>query len=162
MSIINDNLNILNIINDNPLDDYYKIEKTNGMVNKKNIYKNENNDIYLNSDNNINNSFKIKNLKNIEYGIDENGNPIRISGYPQDIKKDKNQRLIAYITKEGDKNILIDLNGNKIEKKNKEGDYEYPFLLNILIKDFDVQHPEIRTNDEMVYKYINLKKNIIK
>ena len=79
----------------------------------------------------------------------------------QNKKKDKNHRLIAYIKKEGEKNILLDLNGNKILNKNKEGDYEYPFLLNVLIKDSDVQHPETRSNDEK--KYINLafKNNII-
>ena len=46
----------------------------------------------------------------------------------------KKPRLIAYI-KEGNgnnNNELFDLNGNKIENKNKEGDFEFPFALNIL------------------------------
>ena len=43
--------------------------------------------------------------------------------------------------------------------KNKEGDYEYPFLLNVIIKDFDVQHPELSINGERKYSN-NINDNI--
>ena len=152
MNIINDNLNILNIINDNSLDEINKIEKTNDIINKndeKNNLINGYDETYLNNKIYIK---KIKNLSNIKYGIDENGNPINIYEYYKNMNvKKKKPRLIAYIASEKNKNELIDLNGNKIMKKNKEGDYEFPFKLNILIKDFDVQHPELRINGERAY-----------
>ena len=51
-----------------------------------------------------------------------------------------------------EKNYLIDINGNIIPKI-EEGDYIYKqksekdkFTKSILIKDFDVQNPELRVN----------------
>jgi len=112
------------------------------------------------------NILKQKILKNAKYGIDENGNPVNILEYYKkintaDIKK---PRLIAYIKEDNgnNKNELFDLNGNKIENKNKEGDFEFPFALNILIKNFDVQHPELRIHGERKYKdNIDFKDNQI-
>ena len=108
---------------------------------------------------------------NIKYGIDENGNPINIKEYYKSINESVNlnsntsifsgitsinQKLkkpIAYITKdENDNNILIDLKGNKITTKNKDGDYDFPLQLHVIIKDFDVKHPELRVNGERYYK----------
>ena len=61
------------------------------------------------------------------------------------------KRLVAYIIKdENNENVLVNLNGNKIIK-NKEGDYEFPFQIKLLIKDFDVMHPELRLTGERIY-----------
>ena len=108
---------------------------------------------------------------NIKYGIDETGNPINIKEYYKSINDSVNfnsntsifsgftnmtQKLkkpIAYITKdENNNNILIDLKGNKITTKNKDGDYDFPLQLHVVIKDFDVKHPELRVNGERFYK----------
>ena len=112
------------------------------------------------------NIIKAKILKNAKYGIDENGNPVNILEYYKNINSvdTKKPRLIAYIKEdnENNNNELFDLNGNKIENKNKEGDFEFPFALNILIKNFDVQHPELRINGERKYKdNIDFKDNQI-
>jgi hypothetical protein len=109
---------------------------------------------------------KPKILKNVKYGIDENGNPVNILEYYKSINTadNKKPRLIAYIKEDNgnNNNELFDLNGNKIEKKNKEGDFEFPFALNILIKNFDVQHPELRIHGERKYKdNIDFKDNQI-
>ena len=114
---------------------------------------------------------KIPITSNIKYGIDESGNPINIKEYYKSINDSVNlnsnssiftgitsitQKLkkpIAYITKdENNNNILIDLQGNKITSKNKEGDYDLSLKLHVIIKDFDVKHPELRVNGERSYK----------
>jgi hypothetical protein len=64
----------------------------------------------------------------------------------------KLKRPIAYIAKdEKGNNILLDLKGNIINKRNKEGDYYFPLELHITVKDFDVKHPELRVNGERYY-----------
>ena len=102
-----------------------------------------------------NNIIKQDFLNDIKYGIDENGNPMNIKDYYKNIGNNKGnnkKRPIAYIIKDqNNNNILIDLKGNKILQKNKEGDYEFPFHFKILIKDFDVKHPELRINGERLY-----------
>lgn len=101
---------------------------------------------------------------NIEYGIDENGNPMDIKYYYKNINtnisnlsksrifgtSNREPKPIAFIIKDknSNNNILIDLKGNPILNKNKDGDYEFPLKLNILIKNFDVQNPELRVNGE--------------
>ena len=93
--------------------------------------------------------------KNIKYGIDETGNPVDVNQYYKNIniKTTSKKRLVAYIIKdENNENILIDLNGNKIIK-NKDGDYEFPFHLKLLIKGFDVSHPELRLTGEGIYNF---------
>ena len=114
---------------------------------------------------------KIFSRNNIQYGIDESGNPINIKEYYKSINESVNlnsntsifsgitsmnpklKKPIAYITKdENDNNILIDLKGNKITTKNKDGDYDFPLQLHVIIKDFDVKHPELRVNGERYYK----------
>ena len=114
---------------------------------------------------------KIPITSNIKYGIDESGNPINIKEYYKSINDSINlnsnssiftgitsitQKLkkpIAYITKdENNNNILIDLQGNKITSKNKDGDYDLSLKLHVMIKDFDVKHPELRVNGERSYK----------
>ena len=101
----------------------------------------------------------------IQYGIDDNGNPMDIKDYYKNINTNtsnlsksrisgtsttREPKPVAFIIKDKNTNdnILIDLNGNPILNKNKDGDYEYPLKLNILIKNFDVQHPELRINGE--------------
>ena len=111
-------------------------------------------------------------FSNIIYGIDESGNPMNIKEYYKSINEsvysntntsifsgltsmtnNKLKRPIAYITKDEDgNNILVDLKGNVITQKNKEGDYDFPLELHVIIKDFDVKHPELRVNGERYYK----------
>ena len=119
-------------------------------------------------------SNKILNIKdiNIRYGIDENGNPINISEYFKKSKHQKSQslkipKLVAYIIKDNqNKNILIDLNGNPIINKNKDGDYDHKLEKHIIIKDFDVKNPELRINGESnkninsEFEFNELNKNI--
>ena len=121
---------------------------------------------------NINNSIKnFIHYSNIKYGIDESGNPMNIKDYYKSINDSvysntntsifsgltsmTNSRLkrpIAYIAQdEKGNNILLDLKGNLITKKNKEGDYDFPLQLHVIIKDFDVKHPELRINGERNY-----------
>ena len=116
--------------------------------------------------------------KNIKYGIDESGNPINIKDYYKSINdsiiqntnssifsgitnySQKLKKPIAYIVKdENNNNILVDLKGNKITSKNKDGDYDFPLKLHVIIKDFDVKHPELRVNGERYYKNENLDIN---
>ena len=122
----------------------------------------------------INNSKKnFRQYSKIKYGIDESGNPMNIKDYYRSINdsvsntntsiysgltsmtNNRLKRPIAYITQdEKGKNILIDLKGNLITKKNKEGDYDFPLQMHVIIKDFDVKHPELRINGERNYNEI--------
>ena len=134
-------------------------ETTDNKENEDNnlLYTNEINEIKQNI-NESNFNFQTKNINNhnsmneIKYGIDENGNPMNINEYYKNInskKVNKMKKPIAYIIKDkNNENILVDLNGNRIKEKNKDGDYEFPFQFKILIKDFDVKHPELRINGE--------------
>ena len=73
-------------------------------------------------------------------------------------RKNKNQRPIAYIITGKNNNILVDLKGNEVNEKNKEGDYA-----KILINGFDVKYPELRINSEKNYSIENspkIKNNI--
>ena len=107
---------------------------------------------------------------NIKYGIDESGNPMNIKEYYKSVNESiysntnlsafsekislnkKLKKPIAYIAKdEKGNNILLDLKGNIINKRNKEGDYYFPLELHITVKDFDVRHPELRVNGERYY-----------
>ena len=102
-------------------------------------------------------------LDKIEYGIDENGNPIDIKNYNEEINNERNnidednknfsnnktnkiKKPVAYIIQKEEKgsNYLIDLKGNKIQKT-EDGYFNYKNdNIRLLIKDFDVQHPELR------------------
>ena len=90
---------------------------------------------------------KLEIPEGVKFGIDETGNPSNISQFidEENNEKDKN-KLIAYIIQQRDenKNYLVDKKG-KILEKTKEGDYLYKDgETYIVIKDFDVQHPELR------------------
>ena len=79
----------------------------------------------------------------IEYAIDENGNPFNFkhSNEESPIKKP-----VALIIQKENKldNYLIDLQGKKISKK-EDGYFNYKKEnTRVIIKDFDVQHPELR------------------
>ena len=79
----------------------------------------------------------------IEYAIDENGNPFNIKQINNDSSLKK---PVALIIQKGNKadNYLIDLQGNKISKM-EDGYFNYKHNnTRVIIKDFDVQHPELR------------------
>mgnify|MGYP006873055710 CR=1 FL=1 len=141
-----DELPNFNEIKDNKNENYtYNKENQDTNIINKMISKKKENNRYDN----------IILKKNIKYGIDETGNPIDVNQYYKNINNKiiNKKRLVAYIIKdENNKNILIDLNGNKIIR-NKEGDYEFPFQLKLLIKEFDVKHPELRLTGERIYNF---------
>jgi len=125
-----------------------KIEKMsikNMEVNKNIIGHKENS----NEINESNNELDEKFLENIDYGIDETGNPIDVKSYKEEISQNKNEKIkkvIAYIiiAKEKGKNHLIDLKG-KIIPKREDGDFYYNYNgVHIIIKNFDVQNPKLR------------------
>ena len=133
-------------------------QKKSNLENEDFSFNKENKDINIvnvignkKRENNTYDSIILK--RNIKYGIDETGNPMDVNQYYKNInnKTINKKRLVAYIIKdENNENVLVDLNGNKIIK-NKEGDYEFPFQLKLLIKDFDVKHPELRLIGERIY-----------
>ena len=88
--------------------------------------------------------------KSINDSVYSNTNTSIFSGLTSNNNKLK--RPIAYITKdEKGNNILMDLKGNIITNKNKEGDFVFPLELHVIVKDFDVKHPELRVNGERYY-----------
>ena len=128
--------------------------------NKEDINRNINNsDKDNNNNNNLNYNIKIDKyvLQNIEFAIDENGNPFNLKNYFKELKNKENQlnlknndnyirKPVAFIMKgkEKDKNYLIDLNGELIPKI-EDGYFSYKHNnIHIIIKDFDVQHPQLR------------------
>ena len=82
-------------------------------------------------------------FEQIEFAIDENGNPFNI----KQINKDTpNKKPVALIIKKENKgqNYLIDLQGKKIPKM-EDGYFNYKNEnIRVIIQDFDVQHPELR------------------
>ena len=102
---------------------------------------------------NKNNENNIINPKDAKYGIDENGNPIEIN--------DLNRNTIkAFILEKDDKNnYLIDNQGNFLQK-NENNDYYYKNGEElIIIKDFDVQHPELRIYGHRKIDFNEIKQN---
>ena len=77
----------------------------------------------------------------VKYGIDETGNPLNISKFFEE--ENNNKQLIAFIIQKQDKNnYLVDIKGNVLEKK-EDGDYLYKDGdTYVVIKDFDVKHPD--------------------
>ena len=172
------------------------ITNINNIKNKDIIGINIDEQIKKNENSNILDDIKIDKelLDNIEYGIDENGNPINLKSYYEEINNEKNNDInvenlsnnktnkikkpVAYIIQQEEKgkNYLIDLKGNKIPKM-EDGYFNYKNdNIRLLIKDFDVQHPELRVfgarkrdtlilNDEEEnidnHKSIEIKKLII-
>ena len=161
----NENINI----NKNLSKEYDKLQDEE-IKSKKEIINSDNNELEnnkLNSNENYkekNNDKKIIKLNifnEIKYGIDENGNPMNINEYYKNINKNNiKKKPVAYIIKDkNNENILVDLKGNKIIDKNKDGDYEFPFHFKILIKAFDVKHPELRVNGERDFEQNDIIEN---
>ena len=134
-----DNIDIIDI---NNID---RINIKNMEVNKSILEHKENYNVIKESKSGLDEKF----LENIEYGIDETGNPIDIKKYKEEISHNINditKKIIAYIiiSKEKGKNHLIDLNGNIIPKR-EDGDFYYNYNgIHIIIKNFDVQNPKLR------------------
>ena len=85
-------------------------------------------------------------LDKIEYAIDEKGNPFSIKNNNIENEKNKTKKPIAFIIQQIGKNdnYLIDIKGKNIPKLD-DGYYNYKNdNTRVLIKDFDVQHPELR------------------
>ena len=132
--------------------DNNKKEENNNEINNK-INK-ENSIIFspiLISNKKVVNIFNIP--KDSKYGIDINGNPVEIS----ELNKAK---LIAFIVQKDNKdNYLIDIQGNILQKT--EDDY-YIYKNGeelIIIKDFDVQHAELRIYGHRKINFEEIKKN---
>ena len=123
----------------------YNINRNSrGKNNNINKDKNKN---YIHNNRNEKNKIEQKLFERIEYAIDENGNPINLKEYKEEIsKKETNLKIIAYIiiSNEKGKNYLIDLKGNIIPKM-EDGDYNCKYgNIIINIKNFDVQNPKLR------------------
>ena len=144
---------------------YYSNKILSGSIN------NENSDINLNKKCKLINSqknlrkysmdkYKARNnfsdiINGIEYYIDKNGNPNSMKFFKSNNMKENENKPIAYIIQGSkNKNTLIDLKGNIIPK-NKDGDYSISKDKILLVKNFDVQHPELRVYGEGNHKVIN-------
>jgi len=155
---ITNEINLNSKMNDQNKVDYIENKNEEGNIYNNNFNLTENTDLKKSdneSNNNTNNINKITNTNinykeltikisdGIKFGIDMSGNPVDISRF--DENKDNNNKIIAFIIeKENENNYLIDIKGNVLKKEDddyycyKEGE-EF-----IIIKDFDVQHPELR------------------
>ena len=97
--------------------------------------------------------------KEVKFGVDETGNPINIYNIlkKNNSSEQKNKIIAFIIQKEGENNYLIDIKGNILQKTEddyylyKEGE-EF-----IIIKDFDIQHPELRVYGHRKINYNALK-----
>ena len=140
-----DQEDIPNIDINNNINNIEKLNIKNMEANKKIIGQKENSIVNNDSKKDLDEKF----LENIEYGIDETGNPIDVKNYKEEISQNSNykiKKIIAYIiiSKEKGKNHLIDLKGNIIPKR-EDGDFYYNYNgVNIIIKNFDVQNPKLR------------------
>ena len=124
------------------------IKSSTSFIEENNyINKNNQNELTIQNNEQQNLPFGIqipKELFNqIEYAIDENGNPFNIKQNNKDTSLKKPVALI--IQKENkDQNYLIDLQGKKIPKM-EDGYFNYKNNnIRVIIQDFDVQHPELR------------------
>ena len=95
----------------------------------------------------------------VKFGVDQSGNPINITQFFEENNTEQNNKnkIIAFIIQKDDKsNYLIDVKGNILQKTDddyycyKDGN-EY-----IIIKDFDIQHPELRV---FGHRKINFEQN---
>ena len=169
--LICSNKKVLNYLEKEDLNKYYYSTKAlGGSIN------NENSDINLNKKCKLINSqknfrkysmdkYKTRNnfsdmmVNGIEYYIDKNGNPNSMKYFKSNNMNGNENKPIAYIIQGNkNKNTLIDLKGNVIPK-NKDGDYSISKDKILLIKNFDVQHPELRVYGEGKHKAINNENN---
>ena len=124
------------------------IKSSTSFIEENNyINKNNQNELTMQNNEQQNLSFGMQIPKElfdqIEYAIDENGNPFNIKQNNKDTSLKKPVALI--IQKENnDQNYLIDLQGKKIPKM-EDGYFNYKNNnIRLIIQDFDVQHPELR------------------
>ena len=137
-----------------------QIDYMEDKIKEKEIYNNNynlNKNIELKasdneSNNNTNNINKNTNYKEltikisdgVKFGVDVSGNPVDIS-YLDENKDNNRFKIIAFIIqKENENNYLIDLKGNVLKKTDDDYYYYKEGEEFIIIKDFDVQHPELR------------------
>ena len=134
-----------NLLNNNlNLDLTFSTNKDKICEDKKIINENE----ILNKEINLPFNLQIDKdlIDKIEYAIDEKGNPFSIKNNNEEKEKNKIKKPIAFIIKQKGKNnnLLIDIKGKSIPKL-EDGYYNYKNdNIRILIKDFDVQYPELR------------------
>ena len=171
-----ENINNIENIENEDLNVNYKTSKIlNGSLNNENngSLNNENSSIIYNErfmaingqknidrysmdkyENGNENEDEINLLSNIEYYIDKNGIP-KSAKYLRSNSINNDDKPMAYIIQgSGDKNTLIDLKGNIIPQ-NEDGDYSISNEKVLLIKNFDVQHPELRVHGEGKHKFEN-------
>ena len=135
--------------------DYMEDKGKEGDVYHNNFTLNENTELKASdneSNNNTDNINKNTNYKEltikisdgVKFGVDVSGNPVDISHFDENKDNNKNKIIAFIIEKENENNFLIDIKGNVLKKTDddyycyKEGE-EF-----IIIKDFDIQHPELR------------------
>ena len=98
--------------------------------------------------------------ENVKYGIDDSGNPVMAKDFLS--KEENKKKIVCYIIENKDKNLknyLVDTKGNILNTKNSEGDYCYQDdNVYLLIKDFDVQHPQLRVCGHTDFNYENTSK----
>ena len=124
------------------------IKSSTSFIEENNyINKNNQNELTMQNNEQQNLSFGMQIPKElfdqIEYAIDENGNPFNIKQNNKDTSLKKPVALIIQKEKK-DQNYLIDLQGKKIPKM-EDGYFNYKNNnIRVIIQDFDVQHPELR------------------
>ena len=124
------------------------IKSSTSFIEENNyINKNNQNELTIQNNEQQNLPFGIQIPKElfdqIEYAIDENGNPFNIKQNNKDTSLKKPVALIIQKEKK-DQNYLIDLQGKKIPKM-EDGYFNYKNNnIRVIIQDFDVQHPELR------------------
>ena len=124
------------------------IKRSTSFIEENNyINKNNQNELTMQNNEQQNLPFGIQIPKElfdqIEYAIDENGNPFNIKQNNKDTSLKKPVALIIQKEKK-DQNYLIDLQGKKIPKM-EDGYFNYKNNnIRVIIQDFDVQHPELR------------------
>ena len=92
----------------------------------------------------------------IKFGIDDTGNPLKISKF---FEKNSDKKLVALIIQKNDKNNFpVDMKGNILEKS-KDGNYLYKNGEKcVFINEFDVKYPELRMLTQKKYNFDNFKK----
>ena len=124
------------------------IKSSTSFIEENNyINKNNQNELTMQNNEQQNLSFGMQIPKElfdqIEYAIDENGNPFNIKQNNKDTSLKKPVALIIQKEKK-DQNYLIDLQGKKIPKM-EDGYFNYKNNnIRVIIQDFDVQNPELR------------------
>ena len=158
-----------NIIEQKKKDKFFSVSpninsyKSNKTFNEDdfNVFKDKNSLNLLPEINQINKEDEKVIPEGIKFGIDETGNPLNISAFFE--KENRRKKLIAYIIQKNNisDNYLVDTKGNLIQKS-EEGDYLYKDNdIYVVIKDFDVKHPELRIFGHRSYMFGKKNKELI-